>query len=167
MLENPLGERIHLRTSLSLSECEQRIDGLRGDIFADNYSQDPVSIRRGRVFWLYENRVGQSPMLKARLSQNMGWTEIEGRAGSNRRALCVALAALVLMIGLGLLILIQHQNQGGWGMLVGSVPMSLLQYWRYREDPHAGHLIDHLEILLDAKPVPKPISLKGSRPTLR
>jgi len=155
MLASPFGERFHFRTALTLSECQRRIDTLEVTLGETNFSKQPVSARRRNQFTLWENEFGRPPRLTGKLVSNRGWTEISGRAGANWLSFWSATGAFVLVVLVGAIDAIFES--GSIGLLqtaVVAVAGSAYMYWRSWEDPNAGDLIDQLQRLLDAEPLP-------------
>jgi hypothetical protein len=155
MFTSPFGSRLHFRTALSLAECERRIDALTPLSFVDiNFGHDPVSVRRRHRFWLYENSLGVPPIVKGRLARNMGWTEISGRGGSNLTSLMTATLTFTLLAALGVYEVVVEDASAGRMLLLMSLPASAFMYWRFWQNPQAGQLIDYLQQLLEAEPLP-------------
>lgn len=155
MLASPFGERFHFRTALTLDECKRRIDSLEVALGEANYSQLPVSARRKNRFTLWESQFDRPPRLTGMLNTNRGWTEISGRAGANLLSFWSATGVLLLIAALSAFDAI---FEGGSIGILQAVAIAILgsayMYWRSWGDPHAGHLIDQLQSLLEAEPLP-------------
>ena len=165
MFASPFGEKFHFRTALSLDECQRRIDALEASPFGEtNFSKQPVSSRRKSRFTLWENAFGQPPRLTGNLFSNKGWTEISGRAGANFLSFWSAVGFLLLVPALSAFNAI---FEGGWIGIIQVVAVALLgsayMYWRSWEDPHAGHLIDQLQSMLEAEPLPTTLARSAIR----
>ena len=155
MLASPFGEKFHFRTALPLVECERRIDTLTSEVGEGNYSNFPVSRRKKGRFTLWENAVLQPPRVIGRLTYNMGWTEISGRGGANLTSLWSALGVFALFASLGIYNAVYEGGSiGPWSTVAFAVIGSMYIYWRQWEDPNAGALIDYLQQLLEAEPLP-------------
>jgi hypothetical protein len=155
MLASPFGETFYFRTALPLSECQRRIDGLEVILGETNYSSLPVSARRWNRFTLWENEFSRPPRLSGKLSTNRGWTEISGRAGANWLSFWSAAGFFLLILFVSVL---DAVHDGGSIGLLQTVAIAIIGsaylYWRSWEDSNAGHLIDQLQALLEAEPLP-------------
>jgi hypothetical protein len=137
-----------------------RIDGIFDDsLFETNFSRDPVSVRRRNRFWLYEQNVGKPPSLSAKIVSNRGWIEITGRGGSNLTSLFSAIGMFVLVAGAGGYVLIVEHDRAGIPVLLSAIPASVYAYWRAWKNPDAGYVIDYLQKLLEAQPIPQTLKL--------
>ena len=155
MIASPFGLKFHFRTALSLDACRQRIDSLEAAIGETNYSRLPVSARRKNRFTLWESQFDHPPRLTGKLTTNRGWTEVSGRAGANLLSLWSAIGVLVLIAVVSAIDAIFEG--GSIGFMRAAVIASLgsaYMYWRSWEDPNAGRLIDQLQRLLEAEPLP-------------
>ena len=155
MLASPFGERFHFRTALALEECQRRIDALQTDLCTVNYRDAPVSARRRHRFTLWENSYLRPPRLSGKLSSDRGWTEISGRAGANWLSLWSATGLFLVVALVGAFNEIYEGGSIGlFQTLVFATLGAAFMYWRSWEDPNAGHLIDQLQALLEAEPLP-------------
>ena len=165
MLASPFGEKFHFRTALSLEECQRRIDALEAPILdVTNYSRHPVSARRKYRFTLWENAFNRPPRLTGKLSSNKGWTEVSGRAGANLASLWAAIAVIVLIVALSVYeSLLEAGFSDTLAITAVAAFLAAYIYWRLWEDPHAGSLIDYLQHMLEAEPVPGPVIRHSTR----
>jgi hypothetical protein len=164
MFASPFGEKFRFRTPLSVDQCKARIDELTDvSLFDTNFSDNPVTVRQRGTFWLYGNKFGEPPSLRGKIETNRGWTEVVGRGGSNLFSFWAAVSTLVGLVALGYFVWLAERDPVGISLVVGSPLASLYVYWRYWEDPGAGKLIDYLQTLLEAEPVPEAPNLV--RPT--
>lgn len=119
-----------------------------------NFSGDPVTLRRGNRFWMYENRVGVPPELIGEIRSARGWTEILGRGGSNLLPFCAGIAAFLIFACIGVCSAVSEHDPTSWMLLALSAPAGLVVYWRSHKNPHAERIVDYLCQLLDAEPLP-------------
>ena len=154
IIASPFGERFHFRTSLSVQECQRRIDALRATSFLDtNFSGDPVTVRRGNRFWMYENQAGAPPELKGKIRFVRGWTDVIGRGGSNLLPFSAGILAFLTVAGVGLYSAVFDHGAASWVLVALSAPAGLVVYGRSYKNPHAERIIDYLGQMLDAEPL--------------
>jgi hypothetical protein len=153
---SPFGEKFHFRTALSVDACKNRINALaEGSLFETNFGRDPVGFWKYGRFWLYKDTNGNGPSLTGRLRSDGGWTQIVGRGGSNLMAFWAAVSIFVFLVAIGIYLWAFEQDSAGITMLLLSPLGSLFAYMRNWKNPDAGYLIDYLQSLLEAEPLPR------------
>jgi len=83
-----------------------------------------------------------------------GMTEIHGRAGSNIGLLLTLVLAGLFVLGVILIDIVGADSTMNPLFLIVLPVLAVGQYFLKRRSPFGGHLIDYLQQILEAEPIP-------------